>query len=76
MHINSIFVEFDTLLQSLHEECTGKAFLTGCHNDLLDLRWPQLEFCPILSVKLARHVLAARLLKSFTIDFCLLCLVC
>lgn len=76
MHINSISVEFDTVLQNLHKESTGEAFLTDCHNDLLDLRWPQLEFCPMLSVKLARRVLAARLLKkSFTIDFCLLCLV-
>ena len=46
MHINTIFVEFDTVLQSLHKESTGEAFLTGCHNDLLDLRWPPARILP------------------------------
>lgn len=75
MRINSISVEFDTVLQSLHKEATKGVFLTGCHSDLWDLQWPQLEFCPILSVNLTRHVLAATLTeKSFTVDFCPACL--
>lgn len=40
MHINSIFVECDAVLQSSHQEIRGEVFLSDCHDDLLDLGSP------------------------------------